>query len=70
MENLIRIWDINTKQIISQLDFETNYAKKIMISKTGKFLVLGISDNSTQYFSINKIEKDLSRNFNFKLLNA
>ena len=39
MEKLIRICDINNKQIISQLDFETNYAKKTMISKTGKFLV-------------------------------
>ena len=67
LESLIRIWDIKRRHIISQLDFEFNFAKKINLSQAGNFLALGISDNTIKYFSIDGIEKDASITLNSKI---
>ena len=65
-ESIIRIWDLKSKHIISQLDFQLNMAKKINISQSGNFLAVGLSDNTIIYFPIN-IEKDDSRIMNSKI---
>ena len=67
MENLIRIWDLKSKHIISQLDFHSHFARKINISTTGNFLAIGTSDNTIKYFSIDLIEKEESRALNYKI---
>ena len=67
IENVIRIWNIERKHVVSQIEFQGKFAKKIMVSNSGNFLAIGTSENIIHCVSIKGLTNDAARYLNSKI---